>query len=346
MARPAGRKLALVMSVAFVVGLVGARAEYVAAASSTPRVEATRAIQAVADSSSVSVGNLYNDLHAPTDPTDWCSIGGPSTPAAVQPGYGLGISQYCPQLTPSDDYHVATWSGSNTTSCVGDQGPADDAASDPSGIALSCSNGEQGAIIMDDSGLPTSQNWTLWADLTGASGAIETSGEWWLTWGLTGSAPNQTLSVTLGPFTVALDPIPAFTEDTSWAEITETWNPATNTECLDVDSQQSCVAGDGGIGLPKLNFEDSNPTPAAPDAYWGYGFWPSSDGVLVSPPPWSDFGSLGCPGLSTGCSPVANNGIQVVPASCSDSGTVAIAGTQMCTWDNLSAYWFAMIGSI
>ncbi|MGA3184698.1 MAG: DUF6531 domain-containing protein, partial [Candidatus Dormibacteria bacterium] len=350
------------MSVAFVVGLVGARAEYVAAASSTPRVEATRAIQAAADSSSVSVGNLYNDLYAPTDPYMWCSDGTASTPSDTVVGGGFGadtgVSATLPPCTvpgngqaPSVDIENGVNSG-DTWSCPGIEGPADDADIDPTGIGLTCNYNNPAAIMnlsFNQDVIDPHTSWSTWALLSSPNGQINNYNS-----PLSYSVVGTTLTVQWnGNLTVILAPAPTFTLQTSWALITLTVGNGDDQTCLSVDGQATCTDGNDGRtgGLSSVFIANSANDNPASDGYWGTGEWkgPSSATVLAAPPTWADFGAIGCPGIAVAdCNPVDFNGTPSLPAACGDFATEPATGidTSDCVWDNLSAYWFAMIGSI
>jgi RHS repeat-associated protein len=177
--------------------------------------------------------------------------------------------------------------------------------------------------------------WSLWANLIGTSGSLGNL----LSFSISGSGATESLTITgQNDYSVTLDPAPLFTQETSWVEISGVIPADGNGWCLDVDGTDDCDAGNPFPYGGNLQF-------TAVRAYWGIGYWADGTPMLGQPPTWADFGSLGCPGLSSGCSSVTDDGVQVVPADCSDVGTVSIGGGE-CTWADLPAYWYAMIGSI
>ena len=332
------------MSVAFLVGLVGVRAQYVAATSNRTQLVAPRPHRTVvADNSEVSVGNLYDDLYAPAGPHDWCQMGGPSTTGTfnVNNLYGASLgTDGCQNPPESDTLSLGAsdpWAPSENMTCAAVQGPAGDADIDPSGEALQCT--QPAGEATEDLSAPGEQaggdqQWSLWANLIGTGGSIGN----FLSFTIAGTAPNftsLTVNATSGA-SVTLDPIPAFTLATGWIEISG-YQSTGSAWCFDVDGTQDCSNASFPYG-GNLYFTSVR-------AYWGVGYWTNNADTLDLPPTWSDFGALGCPGLSSGCSPLSDNGVQVVPADCSDVGTVSVAGSE-CTWANLPAYWFARIGSI
>jgi RHS repeat-associated protein len=335
------------MSVVFLVGLVGARAQYVAAASTRPQVEAPGAQPAVVtDSSAVNVQNLYDGLYAPANPDSWCSLGNGYTSFS-------DIESNCEQ-PGFNDLHMYPANSGGTDSCNQVQGPASDADIDNSGIALQCitvpPTGPYYGPSVSTSG-PETPDWSVWALLTGSQGLIaSTAGSCWIWYSVSGdSITVNSCSST----SVTISPIPTFTQLTGWAELSDYYNTLTSSYCFSVDGYQDCENQADSVG--QLVYGENSATNGGwgyyasgtgVTAYWGLGQWAPDNDQLTNSPTWAAYGALGCPGLSSGCSPVTDNGIPVVPASCSASGTIPVTGTGDCTWANLPAYWFAMIGSI
>lgn len=223
MPRPAGRKLALVMAFAFVVGLVGARAQYVAAASSSPRVDAPRAQQAVTDSSAINVSNLYDDLYDPTNPGLWCADGSTTTLTGTINGPYSGASA---DLPLNDCVYGSFGNGSDpavvmaqqnmgdTWSCPGIEGPAGDADIDPSSIGLTCDYSDEHAIMyldLNQGYIDPHTSWSTWALLSSPNGEINGYNPT-LNYSVTGSDVTVTYE---GNLSVTLSPAPTFTLDTS-----------------------------------------------------------------------------------------------------------------------------------
>ena len=228
------------MAVAVVVGLAGGRAQHVAAvASVSPQIgtPAPPSQAAVTDSSLGSVSDLYSSLYAPTDPTDWCSIGGPPSPGiGIDDNGSLSLAPWCqaqngrtaPYITGATNYEL------DTTTCTGVQGPAGDASIDPSGLALNCvlnSGGSNGPPFLNPS---TNENgyldWTIWALITGTTGTIGgwNSGE--IDYFVTGSGLEVTSDY--NGLAVTLTPPTSFTQETNWLEISQTDNTTTGSTCL------------------------------------------------------------------------------------------------------------------
>ncbi len=359
MPRPAGRKLALVMAFAFVVGLVGARAQYVAAASSSPRVDAPRAQQAVTDSSAINVSNLYDDLYDPTNPGLWCADGSTTTLTGTINGPYSGASA---DLPLNDCVYGSFGNGSDpavvmaqqnmgdTWSCPGIEGPAGDADIDPSSIGLTCDYSDEHAIMyldLNQGYIDPHTSWSTWALLSSPNGEINGYNPT-LNYSVTGSDVTVTYE---GNLSVTLSPAPTFTLDTSWAVITLTVDGSQT--CLSVDGQATCEQGNGGTtgGISSLNIASSANNQPASDGYWATSEWAGTIAadVVAAPPTWADYGGLGCPRLaSSACQPVDYNGTTSVPAACGAFATEPATGVDSsnCVYDNLSAYWFAMIGSI
>jgi RHS repeat-associated protein len=340
------------MSVAFVVGLVGARAQYVAAASTSPQLSAPPAQPAaVTDSSAVAEG-LYQSLYVPTNPDLWCGLGWQGGDFSLGDNGSLVINGDCQQIGPEDGGVTVVAQNSNVshplpfqTACNAAQGPAGDGDADPSGIGLSCANydteGEDAYVNVNFSDPDNLDAESAWVDLYGTGGRLLGGNSGSEDYTITGTGSSEILTVSLDNNTITLSPPPAFTQATGWIELTETQDPG----CLYVDNQGP-VCGGGGSPYSQLAFGGAIAPQPAPTQWWGFGEW-QDQYTVADPPTWADFGALGCPGAGTsGCAPLDDNGTDVVPASCADVGTTQVGGTGLCTWSDLSAYWFAMITAI
>jgi hypothetical protein len=118
------------MALPLVMGLVGSQAQHVAA------------------SSEASTSDLYQSLYAPTDPAAWCNLGSETGytwyyTGDNQPSGTYDMSPNCSPAQSSGTYMIHAWANdqqpnNQETTCTGVQGPAGDADTDPSGIALFC----------------------------------------------------------------------------------------------------------------------------------------------------------------------------------------------------------------
>lgn len=352
------RWTAIIAALAISLGMaLGANRPALAAATSSPGTGSA--------SLSVAAGTsqLWEGLFEPSGPSYWCSVGDYSR--SVIPTNipnQLSITSVCQLNTNLSMYlwagHTDNGYGSTDTTCTDVQGPANDADIDPSGVALECSNGSSSdsqpyITATDSNGNQLGYvNWDLWARLYGTSGTIQGSG---ITYSVSSSSLTITTSCCSASNSLTLDPVPTFTATTSWVEIAEAVIPANydgngqpQEDCLYVDNQSSCEFNFGGVGLASFNYGPSYNNGDSPLAYWGWGLWPDQT-VLDSPPSWSEFGSLGCPGVAASqCSGVETGSGLAVPADCNDTGTMAGSGTGAgsCVWASMAAYWYAMITAI
>lgn len=302
-----------------------------------------------------STDQLFNGLYAPTGPDTWCQLGMAAT-IQLNDNQTAGInSTGCQIVGPDDGGLSVVGQNSNAdhpnppffTTCQGEQGPANEADIDPSGVAIHCTNydgeGENAYVHINLAGPGFSAHTdasTVWADLYGTSGYLGNG-----TYTVTGTGSTQTLSITIGGNTVTLSPPPAFTQATGWVEITTD----TTTQCLYIDNAPPSCGGHTSW-ITDLDIGGAGSPSPAPYQWWGYGAWQDAVVAAVADPPtWADFGSLGCPGVSgTLCAAVNYDGTPVVPANCADAGTIPTTGVDAgdCTWADLPAYWFAMINEI
>jgi RHS repeat-associated protein len=346
------------MAVLFVAGLAGSRADYAVAAS--PASVAQHETQAqssgaarpavVTGSASLAGQGLYQALYAPTDPTDWCQLGGPTTPWTWTNDTQQDLSQYCEVNDGTNPIVDARGNDypNTATSCVGVQGPAGDAVADASGIALACLGGSEGyePQIYPTMGNLGNFSYVVWAKLGGTAGQVLWCGDC-MSYAFNGT----TLTVTDHDYSITLAPAPAFSLATGWVEFGVSMN-SDSEGCLYVDQAGECIPQDWPGAMGNLEYQDPlTSTQKIVTAFWGLSDWTGANGTgapqtITQSPTWSAFGALGCPGVgSSGCTGVNDDGIQVVPAECSDAGTVPVAGTSLCTWSDLPAYWYAMIAA-
>ena len=240
---------------------------------------------------------LFNGLYAPTSPDTWCQLG-MATPIRLDDNQVAGInSTGCQIVGPDDDGLSVVGQNSNAdhtdppffTTCQGEQGPANEADIDPSGVAIHCTNydgeGENAYVHINLAGPGFSAHTdasTVWADLYGTSGYLGNG-----TYTVTGTGSSQTLSITEGGNTVTLSPPPAFTQATGWVEITTD----TTTQCLYIDNAPPSCGGHTSWITDLDIGGDGSPSPA-PYQWWGYGAWQDATVAAILPP---DLGRLRLP---------------------------------------------------
>jgi len=333
-ARPAGWKLALVMTAVIGLGLVGARAENGATIAT---VQAGGHTASTDESLAATSGSAFTDaesLFAASNPHDWCSLGA-QLPA--------NFSGYC-EIGPDQ---IGTNLGTGNCSQV--QGAPEDAEIDGTAVAIDCP--DQGGIAEGGGymGMPSAGYGNeggpgaicIWAIPTAATNVME------------GDQGQNPAILTIGSDASAAFTFNGLTVDApagsvplnTWTELCGYTNSVFGGTqyCIMLDDYTSCDSSGQNLVSYDENFTQNIQT------LWGYGYWMSSAAEAVNEPPtYAMYGSSGCPGLpSAKCVAISDpsTGTSVLPALCGSPGTISADSAGDCTWANLPAFWFAVISA-
>ena len=335
MARPAGRKIALVMTAVIGLGLLGAQAQYAAASGTAHSGGHTASnIETLAATTNGSGFTNAKSLFAASNPYDWCSLGA-QLPA--------NFSGYC-EIGPDQIF-----TNLGTGNCGQVRGAPEDAEIDGTAVAIDCP--DQGGIAEGGGymGMPTAGYGNkggpgaicIWAIPTAATNVME------------GDQGQNPAILTIGSDASAAFTFNGLTVDAPAGSVPlDTWTELcgyTNSVfggtqyCIMLDDYTSCDSAGQNLVSYDENFTQNIQT------LWGYGYWMSSAAEAVNEPPtYAMYGSSGCPGLpSAKCVAISDpsTGTSVLPALCGSPGTISADSAGDCTWANLPAFWFAVISA-